>query len=1633
MRPTADEFGRLSTIEEFHVDHRTAGGAGVNADDWVLYYQSAAIFDENEGITVLRLNGNSGGSWSTWAKRTQTTVGKGEGVHFRFKLDSPNVSGRFSLSNSDGFMGVSFGNSNHIYPDYRISDGDIAHTDNQLPQKVGVWYRVQMQIEPDGTPSWRIWEEAAPENQISLRITDAATRQFFQPRNFWFWARGTQNPTLYLSDYQEGQIYRTEYGYDMADNLLNVTDAHGNVTTMEYDGLSRKIGMDDPDMGTWSYGYDWNGNLTRQTDANGDRLCFYYDELGRITEKWHSGASPSACPTDPSGIQLADYGYSIEEETLGLVESVSRSNGLAPYSESFEYDMRGRLTQHDRTIAGRSFSRSYTYDLLDRPLTMTNPDGEMITYGYDFEGAHSLQAGSDTIVSGIQYNEIGQVEQIIRPTGQSDTITTYSYGDATENFRLERVNTPSIADFNYTAYDNVGNITAMSSSFGATSGVESAEFTYDSLYRLAEADYSTESSARTYQYDAIGNIHTLEGSLPYDYDNVVTAPASCTNTGEKPHAVKRIGSDEYCYDENGNMIRRTDGQIVYDQIFDVENRLVTVAVGTELTQFGYDVAGGRILTIKPDGTKIYYPFAGYEEEVGFLDAPPTATPTPTNTPVPTNTPLPQPTPTHKFDFELTPQPTPCYNYCPEDVGKENKGNSIASTDSVAREDVQKEDAIVSTDDPLLEAQMVEIETFEMSDSAEPEPGDHAQFDKRDAIEDESLLGAPIAFEENVWEQEQISNETQSNGRASTGTDTLNLNPSFENGWTGWDQWLHAYSSSTAVARSTGGIAGEQPNEGDYGIGISNLVYGGVKTTNMITGVDENGQYTFSVSLRRKIDPDVMAGGYGFTVWFYDASGKRIGYRGLYSHATGSAEWDTMVRVLESDDIPATTEKMIVGFMFYNGSGIINLDNFSVVRSDTSPQSANLVTNPSFENGMTGWTSWSSVTSNATNVWRSTWGFGGPQPGQGLHGIAIHNLAYAYVAMNPTNLIGNIDPNGTYELSVGLRRKIDPDIMAGGYGFVVWCYDADGNYIRSVGLYGNETGSSGWEDFNRTLSQLNIPAGTKQVRVGFLLYLASGWVNIDGMSMIRTDGSSPSTNLIPNASFENDMTGWEIQITSASLSSNIHRATGGLGSERPGYGDYGLAIHNTAYGGIRTKLLDVSPVGTYDLSVGVRRKIDPDVMAGGYGFVVWFYDANGSFIKSKGLYTHETGGAGWSTYERMLEPDDIPANAVKMRVGYILYRGTGYANIDNFRVTPVNEYVTRRTSYAAAGQTVATRITSVPSQADDGLYYTYNDHLGSNSLMTTKSGSVVAGSLAKFAPFGGYRTIPTQTLTDLGFTGHKENRDIGLTYMNARYYVPEIGRFASADTLVPEPSLPQSFNRYSYVNNNGLIYTDPSGHSRVKGIDDIFEVHTDTREAKDFVDRWNKGPSNSAAIEQSIKDSTVIIEATVTVYYDDGTSETYTSASLGTAIGRKKVLTHNHFGESEKRANGRTIVGKEITQIALYDAEGNHLDTLDAANGDFDFTSDGETGYFYLTNFNGQLTPTKYTNNSDVKAGDYVAIATLGADRYGNKNRRVYIQWVEVLSVDDTTITLDYSYRTGDSGGGIFHNGVAYRKQLEKTS
>ncbi|MCK5923968.1 MAG: hypothetical protein KAG66_23740, partial [Methylococcales bacterium] len=130
-----------------------------------------------------------------------------------------------------------------------------------------------------------------------------------------------------------------------------------------------------------------------------------------------------------------------------------------------------------------------------------------------------------------------------------------------------------------------------------------------------------------------------------------------------------------------------------------------------------------------------------------------------------------------------------------------------------------------------------------------------------------------------------------------------------------------------------------------------------------------------------------------------------------------------------------------------------------------------------------------------------------------------------------------------------------------------------------------------------------------------------------------------------------------------------------------------------------------------------------------------------------------------------------------------------------------------------GKLIASRVSGHPIAAQNELFYLLTDHLGS-VVQTVKDDGTAVGNVIRYNPFGGYRAAPTSEqddVSDRGYTGHYDNDDLGLVYMNARYYLPNTNRFISADTIVPDPTNPQSLNRYTYVYNNPLRFTDPSGH------------------------------------------------------------------------------------------------------------------------------------------------------------------------------------------------------------------------------
>jgi RHS repeat-associated protein len=197
-----------------------------------------------------------------------------------------------------------------------------------------------------------------------------------------------------------------------------------------------------------------------------------------------------------------------------------------------------------------------------------------------------------------------------------------------------------------------------------------------------------------------------------------------------------------------------------------------------------------------------------------------------------------------------------------------------------------------------------------------------------------------------------------------------------------------------------------------------------------------------------------------------------------------------------------------------------------------------------------------------------------------------------------------------------------------------------------------------------------------------------------------------------------------------------------------------------------------------------------------------YDGNGNVL------TRTVGGAEW---RYVYDPENRLVEAWRgaERVASFRYDPEGnrvVREVGGVRTVVVDDgYEVRgggvRKVYRLSGETVAVREGSTVDAA-------VGDHLGSVTVLA--QGGSVAGA-TRYLPYGAIRWESGLWSTDRRFTGQRWEASLGLYDYKARFYDPILGRFLQPDPIVPEPGNPQALNRYAYVYNNPLRYTDPSGH------------------------------------------------------------------------------------------------------------------------------------------------------------------------------------------------------------------------------
>ena len=249
----------------------------------------------------------------------------------------------------------------------------------------------------------------------------------------------------------------------------------------------------------------------------------------------------------------------------------------------WHYDATGRLLSEAKTIEGQTFATGYGYDAFGRLQTMTYPDGEVVTYGYDQVNQVNNVAGQDVYLANAAYDALGQPTSLTLGNAVGQTI---GYDPVTQRPATASASNPALQNLAFD-FDNMGRLDWWTDNSQGASQWLNPE--YDSFNRLDSIGSNVSLFQQNYDYDTIGNLTNRDGlTLTYSPDDRPHLPgADSAGTG-------------YLYDANGNMTSRTlNSGAIISYTYDAENRLTQVISNTIggpiTTTIRYDGNGQRVL------------------------------------------------------------------------------------------------------------------------------------------------------------------------------------------------------------------------------------------------------------------------------------------------------------------------------------------------------------------------------------------------------------------------------------------------------------------------------------------------------------------------------------------------------------------------------------------------------------------------------------------------------------------------------------------------------------------------------------------------------------------------------------------------------------------------------------------------------------------------------------------------------------------------------------------------------------------------------------------------------------------------------------------------------------------------------
>ena len=376
----------------------------------------------------------------------------------------------------------------------------------------------------------------------------------------------------------------TAYTYDDRYNLIALEDGNDHITTFEYDRNNRLVKETRPMGEETTYQYDGVGNLIQKIDAKNQKTEYQYDNAGRLVEIRYFDPGDHVNP-----VKVVSFTY----DKVGNLKTYDD----AATSGQYGYDDAYRKTSESVNYGAFQLSYSYTYYKNSTKKTFTGPDGIVYEYSYD----------SNNQLTGVEIPGKGFITYTSYTWNRPASVTLP--GGSTKDYvydplmRVESITAKDPAQnvlMNYQYnYDKMDNITSKGTDHG------NYAYGYDELYRLAGVDNPTLDD-EAFSYDPVGNRLTAAG---------VTGDWTYNENNE-------LGSYEnvsFVYDDNGNMVQKTDSGVVTNYVYNIEDRLAEVRDGSNslISSYYYDPFGRRLWKDLA-GTKTYFFYAD-EGLVGEYD------------------------------------------------------------------------------------------------------------------------------------------------------------------------------------------------------------------------------------------------------------------------------------------------------------------------------------------------------------------------------------------------------------------------------------------------------------------------------------------------------------------------------------------------------------------------------------------------------------------------------------------------------------------------------------------------------------------------------------------------------------------------------------------------------------------------------------------------------------------------------------------------------------------------------------------------------------------------------------------------------------------------------------------------------